>query len=122
MFHATHIANRRDLLRLWRAADMFVLPSYQEGLPVALIEAMALEKACIASDINAVPEALKHLENGVLVKAGDSRQVAEAVNALADDAKLRKKLGENARKFVSENFEENVTGGQMLRLYESVSD
>ncbi len=111
--------SRNDLLRLWRAADLFVLPSFQEGLPVALIEAMALGKACIASEVNAIPEALKHLETGILVDAGDSQKLAAAIIELADDLMLRKKLGENAQKFVSENFEEKITGRKMLRLYES---
>lgn len=112
-------SGRDDLLRLWRAADSFAMPSFQEGLPVALIEAMALGKACIASRVNAIPEALKHLETGILVDPGDSEELAAAITELADDVMLRKKLGENARKFVSENFDEKVTGRKMLGLYES---
>jgi len=113
-------ASRHDLLTLWKAADLFVLPSFQEGLPVALIEAMALGKACIASRVNAIPEAVKHLETGILVDAGDSAELASAIGKLADDKSLQKKLGENAQRLVLENFEEKVTGQTMLRLYESV--
>lgn len=114
-------STRNDLLNLWQAADLFVLPSFQEGLPVALIEAMALGKACIASDVNAIPEAVEHLETGVLVNAGNVSQLAEAMNSLANDSVLREKLGENARKFVSENFEEKTTGQKMLGLYEKIT-
>jgi len=114
-------ASRRDLLTLWRAADLFVLPSFQEGLPVALIEAMALGRACIASNINAVPEAVKHLENGLLVEAGDSRKLARAIGDLADDRFMREKLGENAHKYVLKNFDEKIIGDKMRRLYEKIS-
>ncbi len=113
-------ANRNDLLTLWKTADLFVLPSFQEGLPVALIEAMALGRACIASRVNAIPEAVKHLETGVLVEAGDRAELALAIGELADDNYLREKLGENAQRLVLENFEEKVIGQKMLRLYDSV--
>jgi glycosyltransferase involved in cell wall biosynthesis len=112
---------RHDLLTLWKAADLFVLPSFEEGLPIALLEAMALGKACIASRVNAIPEAVKHLETGILIDAGDSVKLAAAIDELADDKLMRKKLGENAQKSVLENFEEKVIGRKMLRLYENVT-
>lgn len=112
--------SRRDLLTLWKAADLFVLPSFQEGLPVALLEAMALGKPCIASRVNAIPEAVKHSETGVLIDAGDSGELAAAIGELANDETTQKKLGDNAQKFVLENFEEKVIGEIMLRLYENV--
>ncbi len=112
-------AARGDLLTLWNATDIFVLPSFQEGLPMSLVEAMALGKPCIASDINAIPEAVKHLETGLLVNTGDAPALARAIGELADNAKLRETLGENARKLVFEKFEEKITSRKMLRLYEN---
>ena len=110
---------RSDLLTLWNANDIFVLPSLEEGLPMALIEAMALGKPCIASDINAIPEAVKHLETGILLKPGNAAELARAIESLAEDSGLRVKLRENARKSVFENFEEKITGQKMLRLYDA---
>jgi glycosyltransferase involved in cell wall biosynthesis len=112
--------SRHDLLTLLKASDLFVLPSFQEGLPVALLEAMALGKACVASRVNAIPEAVEHYETGVLVEAGDAEKLAAAIGELSDDKSLQKKLGENARQTALENFEERVIGQKMLRLYESV--
>ena len=113
--------SRNDLLTIWKAADLFFLPSFQEGLPVALVEAMALGKTCIASDVNAIPEAIKHFETGILVTAGDSEKFAAAISELAGNASLRNKIGENAQRLVLENFEEKVIGRKMLKLYESVN-
>ncbi len=110
---------RGDLLTLWNATDIFVLPSLQEGLPMSLVEAMALGKPCIASDINAIPEAVKDLETGILVEAGDANALARAISELADNPILRKSLGENARRTVFENFEETITSRKMIRLYEN---
>ncbi len=112
-------SQRKDLLTLWNANDIFVLPSFQEGLPMALIEAMALGKPCIASDINAIPEAIKHLETGILLEPGDAESLAQTISSLADDPKLRKKIGKNAQKAAFENFEEKVIGQKMLNLYDN---
>lgn len=112
--------SRHDLLMLLKAADLFVLPSFQEGLPVSLLEAMALGKACIASNVNAIPEAVTHNETGVLVEAGDAGKLVTAIGELADDKFRQVKLGENAQRLVLENFEEKIIGQKMLRLYESV--
>ena len=59
--------NRSDLLSLIKVADLFVLPSLEEGLPVALIEAMALAKACISTETGAIPEAIAQGRTGWLV-------------------------------------------------------
>ena len=111
---------RHDLLTLLKAADLFVLPSFQEGLPVSLLEAMALGRACIASNVNAIPEAVQHNETGILVDAGDAEKLASVISKLTDDKSTRDKLGGNAQKLVLENFEEKVIGQKMLRLYERV--
>ena len=113
--------SRSDLLTLWKSADLFVLPSFEEGLPVALIEAMALGKACIASQVNAIPEVIKYNETGVLIAPGDASELHRAINNLADNTTLRQELGQNARKLVLENFEEKTIGRKMIRLYESVN-
>lgn len=112
-------AARSDLLTLWNGFDIFALPSFHEGLPMALVEAMALGKACIASAVNAIPEVIVDNENGILVKAGDAAELAAAIARLADDSVLRKRLGENARRTVDENFEERTVGRKMLELYEA---
>lgn len=112
-------SQRSDLLSLWNAAEIFVLPSFQEGLPMSLIEAMALGKPCIASDINAIPEAVTHLENGILLEPGDASKLAAAIEILADDPDLQKKLGDNARKTAFEKFEEKTIGRKMLEIYDN---
>lgn len=111
-------ATRSELLTLWQSAEIFCLPSLMEGLPVALIEAMALGNACVASNVNAIPEAVIPFETGILVEPGESEELAAAIEKLADDESLRANLGTNARQMVLEKFEEKITGGKMLELYE----
>lgn len=109
--------DRIDLLKLFRLADVFALPSFQEGLPVALLEAMALGVPSISTNVNAIPEAIKNPETGILIEAGDGDALAEAVKKLKNDEDLRAKLSKNGRNFVLENFEQKAVAEIALGAY-----
>lgn len=96
---------RRELLRAVQAADVFALPSLQEGLPLALVEALALEKAVVASRVNAIPEAVVHGESGLLVPPGEPRALADALLALRASASLRGRLAAAGRAGALARFE-----------------
>jgi glycosyltransferase involved in cell wall biosynthesis len=118
-FSAEEIGSQRsDLLNFLSASDLFVMPSLEEGLPVALIEAMALGKCSIASDTDAIPEAVEHLKTGFLISPGSKQSVEDAIEMLIDNNPLRVELGENARKKAVEKFDDKKLGGIMLELYE----
>jgi hypothetical protein len=98
--------DRQDLLQVLRLADIFVHPSFAEGLPGAMLEAMALGKAVVASAVNAIPEAIENGENGFLVEAGDAAGIAQAISLLANDSALRKEFGKKAQERVLNSFTE----------------
>jgi glycosyltransferase involved in cell wall biosynthesis len=98
---------------------LFVLPSLNEGLPIALLEAMAMGKASIASRINAIPEAVIDNETGLLVEASDPDGLASAILKLADDTELRDRLGAAGQAFVLENFDERSTAKITVDYYEA---
>ncbi len=77
---------------------LFVLPSIYEGLPLALLEAMAAGKPAIFTDIPSARRVLKHGEDVLLIPPGDSDALADAIHALASDGGLRRSLGDAARK------------------------
>jgi glycosyltransferase involved in cell wall biosynthesis len=110
---------RAGLLALLRLADLFVLPSSNEGLPVALIEAMALGKACVASSVNAIPEAIRDRETGLLVKAGDSAALAAAIAGMKEQPRELVRLAAAGREFVLENFDERRTAQITVNLYDA---
>lgn len=95
-----------DLFKLLRLADVFALPSYVEGLPISIIEAMALGIPTISTRINAIPEAIKHLETGLLIEPGDVENLKSAIQELKDDSSLREKLAKQGREFVLEKFDQ----------------
>ena len=111
-------AERSGILNFFRLADTYVLASLVEGLPIALLEAMALEKCSISTNVNAIPEAVINLETGILIEPNDSDALAEAIVLLKNDPKLRKKLAENGRRHVVESFDERVMARTALGCYE----
>jgi glycosyltransferase involved in cell wall biosynthesis len=97
---------RGDVLRMYRLGDIFVLPSFVEGLPIALLEAMAMKLPSVSTNVNGIPEAIIDGETGRLVEAGDSGALAAAIADLVQDEEQRKLLAENGRRIVLEKFDE----------------
>lgn len=114
------IGSRKELLSVVKAADIFVLASLQEGLPIALLEAMALGRPCIATRVNAIPEAIGSGQYGVLVDAGDPKVLAAAIMHLAEDPEKRNELGQNAKRAAFEKFEQRESAQTVLGLYNKI--
>jgi glycosyltransferase involved in cell wall biosynthesis len=107
---------RRDMPALLDAADGFVLASSWEGMPLAVGEAMAMEKPVAATDVGGVRELVG--EAGLVVAAGDSAALGDAMLELMrrSDAK-RKKLGEAARARIEDSFSMDARADQWEALY-----
>jgi glycosyltransferase involved in cell wall biosynthesis len=110
-------ADRLDVLRFFRIADVFTLPSYVEGLPGSMLEAMALGVPSISTNVYAIPEALKDNDTGLLIPAGNSDALAEAIMKLRNDDELRTRLARRGREFVLENLDERDTAEIIIREY-----
>ena len=106
-----------DLFKLMRLADVFALPSYLEGLPISIIEAMGLGIPTISTKINAIPEAVKHLQTGLLIEAGNSIALRDAIQELKDNDELRENLSKNGRKYVLEKFNEKTVAKIAIETY-----
>ncbi len=110
--------DRLDILKFFKIADAFALPSYVEGLPIALLEAMALGIPSISTNVFAIPEAVKDRETGLLIEAGDSDALCKAILTLRTDEKLKEVLGANGSRFVLEHFDERVSARTAIDAYE----
>lgn len=86
-------------------ADVFVLPSLREGIPLALLEAMALKVPVIASSVGGIPEVVEDGKNGFLVRPGDWQQIAIRILDLLDDRNKRDIFVANGLKVVAEKFD-----------------
>lgn len=110
---------RRDVLRAVSIADLFVLPSLVEGLPIALMEALGLGIPVVATDINGVPEAVTSGENGVLVLPGHPEALAASMIRLIEDREMRLRLASNARSILNSDLTEPVVAELVRNAYAS---
>lgn len=107
-----------EILRLYRRADAFCLPSFQEGLPVVLMEAMATGLPVVTTTIAGIPELVVNESTGLLVAPGRADLVANCLQRLSNDPELRQRLGAAARVAVVDRHATDVAGraqGQFLR-------
>ncbi len=100
------------------AADINVLPTFYEGFPLTVLEAMACGLPTVASNVGGVPEAIEHGVSGLLVPPGDAQSLAQALARLAGDAAKRMQMGQAARKRLEQNFllERQVTSTEKMYL------
>lgn len=109
---------KEDMLpAVYNCADVFALPSIQEGQGIVLLEAQASAKPVVTFDVGGVNEAVRNGETGLLVKRGDTGELADALLKLLSDKALREKMGANGRRFVTENFTWDICAQKMLSVY-----
>jgi len=111
---------RPDARRLMGGLDVFVVPSRQEGLPVALLEAMALERAVVATSVGGVPEVVQHEVNGIIVPPEDPGALAASVLGLLRDRDLAQRLGSAASRTVEERFSSARMAEELVQVYRQV--
>ena len=108
---------RQDVLGFFSLGDIFVLPSFVEGLPVALLEAMAMGLPAISTNVNAIPEAVIDGQTGLLVEPGDAASLGEAILRLASNHQLAEQLATAGTSHVNANFDERVVARKVLAAY-----
>ena len=105
---------------LLKRCDVFVLPSVVEGLPIAVIEAMACGKPVIATNVGPFPEIIKDGETGILVPLHSLNHLADAIINLARDDARRVEMGERAREDVENRFDISKIASDYIKIYEVV--
>ncbi|MDX1379139.1 MAG: glycosyltransferase family 4 protein, partial [Anaerolineales bacterium] len=89
-----------DLPAYYSLIDIFVHPSQRDGMPNAVLEAMACEKAIIATPVGGIKDILENGKNGITVNVNDANMLAEKILELVSQTEKQKLLGQNARKTV----------------------
>lgn len=120
------VADRVALLGWVRGADrdhqlasasVYALPSYNEGLPMSILEAMAAGLPILSTPIGGIPEAVTHGVEGFLVPPGDVEAIARHLERMLDDAELARRMGEAARRKIQDKFSVDDMLPKVERLY-----
>lgn len=113
-----------DIQLLMAACDVFVAPFRNtDGVadqPLSILEAMACGKPVIATNVGGIPEIVKHNINGLLVKPGDVHELKNALLYILGNKKVAEAMGDNAAKYVAENYSIDVVVENMEQVYEEV--
>jgi len=110
-----------QMIKLYQNATLFILPSYREGLPTVLLEAMSCGLPVIATDVRGNRDLISNGENGLLVPPKDPKKMAETIITLLEDEKLMERLGKNARKTIIEKYTWNDIFDKFLKYYKSIA-
>ena len=114
-----YLGERSDIAFLLNLCDIFVLPSYKEGFPQALLEAKACGKPYVVSEVEGCVEAVKNAIDGLYCEVKNASDLADKISLLLEDKQLRLNLGHNAFKDAL-NYDENSIAQRYLALYDSL--
>jgi len=111
---------RDDVKELLEITDIFVLPSLDEGLPMSLLEAMAMSKPVVVTPVGAIPSVITDRKNGILVQRENVSELKDALQILIKDPRLREYLGRNARETVMEKYSSEKMAAKYLDKYKEM--
>lgn len=114
------LGQREDIPRVLKTIDIFIFPSISEGLGTALLEAMAMERPVVVSDIPTFREFIKDGVNGLFFRTGNPDDIVEKVSLLIKDRHLREILGKNARRTILERFSIEIMIEKTEQLYKEI--
>lgn len=114
------LGHREDTEVLLQAVDIFVLPSLSEGIPMALLEAMAASRAVVASRVGGIPEIIEDGSEGFLVEPMDAESLAERCRQLIESPEAARKMGEQGRKRVERDFSATVMADRVALVYKEL--
>jgi glycosyltransferase involved in cell wall biosynthesis len=106
-----------DVYEIIATFDVAVLPSFFEGMGRVILEAMAMEKPVVASRVGGIPDLIDQGVNGLLVRPGDPRELADALEKVLSDNGLGRKLGRAGRKRIKNQFSADVMVQSIEKLY-----
>lgn len=101
----------------YKNADIFILPSYDEGLPMSILEAMSYGLPVVSTKIGGIPDQIIDGVNGYLINAGNIEHLADKINTLANDPNLRREMGRKGHDIIRNKFDKKIIVNQLISLY-----
>lgn len=119
-FSFTGYVDQEILLKYYQNATIFVHPSYHEGLPTTILEAMSCELPVVATAVAGTSEIIIDGKNGFLVPPKNPERLAKAILSLLNNKELRERMGKNDREYIKRNFDWNLIAKKFEEIYVNV--
>jgi glycosyltransferase involved in cell wall biosynthesis len=114
------VGGAREIGPYLGAADLFVLPSMSDAMPIALLEAMTAGLPIVATNVGGVPEAIEDGVSGLLAEPGNARSIARQIVRLLDDTETAREMGRQAQKQVTTAFSLAASASAVARVYDGL--
>ena len=108
MVHFEGWADEAKKVELFRSSDAYILPSYKEGLPLSILEAMSYGLPIISTQVGGIPDLIHEYKNGLLIEPGNQKQIKKSILKLKNNKKLLKTFSQRSTKGVVDFYPENV--------------
>jgi glycosyltransferase involved in cell wall biosynthesis len=108
---------RVDIPTLLAAFDIFVMPSLTEGMPMALLEAMAAAKPVISTSVGSIPQVIEQNHSGILVPPGNIHALTIALEGVLADLSSAQEFGQNARERISKYYSASLKAREYIEIY-----
>ncbi|MGL1933074.1 MAG: glycosyltransferase family 4 protein [Desulfotalea sp.] len=116
----TGALGQNEVQEAYNKADIFVLPSFAEGVPVVLMEAMAMEMPVVSTRITGIPELIEHEKEGLLATPGDMDDLVLQLNRLLADPTLASSLGKCGREKVKKMYNQHQNNKELAELFKKM--
>lgn len=103
--------------KMLRECSIFVLPSYFEGQPISLLEAMGFGCCCISTQVGGIPQIIKHNNNGILIEAKNQTVLTNAILSVIDNSEIKRQLGTEAKNTIRKKYDIQIRMKQLLEIY-----
>jgi glycosyltransferase involved in cell wall biosynthesis len=111
-----------ELIEWYQKASLFILPSFIEGFPVTILEALSCETPVIATPVGGIPEIIKNHRTGILIPTDDSIRLAEAIQYLLENKDVRLKMGHEGRTLVTKYHSLEAAAKKLIMVYERLTE
>ena len=109
-----------EVAKILPTADCYIQSSVSEGIPVAIMEALACELPVVATNITGIPEVVLHGKTGLLVEPRDVKGTADALQTFFTDRSLGRELGRNGRELIEKEFNLEINAGELAKRFQSL--
>jgi len=112
-----YIGYKKNIIKIFKKTSIFVLPTYREGTPKILIEALSFGLPIITSDVPGCKTIVRHNKNGILIPIKKANVLANAIVKLSNNKKLMSQISKNGKKFAKTNLDIKIVADKHLKIY-----
>jgi len=109
-----------EIIEWYQKASVFVCPSLSESFGIANVEALSCATPVVATNVGGISEVVKNYENGILVPPNDAVRLANGIQYLLDNEDVRKKFGQNGRRYIIEKFSSEAAAKRLIQVYKEL--